>query len=368
MAQFQLTISPNYIPNWGIKEALRELFQNGIDCQNDDPSCEFHADYDPLRRRLILTNLNTVLHRKTLLLGETSKDGVNTIGKYGEGYKLALLVLVRAGMRIQIENGKELWTPRFMKSRVYESELLVIDIAKHPDCGGLQYIIDGIIPDDYAAFKADCLMFHNLETLKGTPGRVILNPEFQGKVFCNGLYVCKIEKLKYGYDIHPKYMTLNRDRTYVSEFNLTWETSRIWSEQKDSKLIYELTKAEANDVQYIQSHMNSGSDTYKEVSEMHYKDFLNTYGKKAVIVETDEQAKIIKAKYGELVPVVKPTIIKEFITTSSTYSILVPSLLDKENISPTQWIEEWIEKHGLAKNDEYIEELLSESENWKRRN
>ena len=90
MPSYQLTISPNYVPNWGISEALREIVQNGIDRENETKGeSKMSIIYDPIQLQLVIGNPGTSLHKRTLLLGETTKDGKSTIGKYGEGYKLA---------------------------------------------------------------------------------------------------------------------------------------------------------------------------------------------------------------------------------------------------------------------------------------
>ena len=34
MKNYELPISPNYVSNWGIKEAIREILQNAIDSDN----------------------------------------------------------------------------------------------------------------------------------------------------------------------------------------------------------------------------------------------------------------------------------------------------------------------------------------------
>ena len=53
-----------------------------------------------------------------LVLGETTKyDNENQIGKYGEGLKLALLVLVRNGHQLEIKTQEQIWTPLSNKAK-----------------------------------------------------------------------------------------------------------------------------------------------------------------------------------------------------------------------------------------------------------
>jgi len=131
MRRFELTINPGYVPSWSYWEGLREITQNIIDQESLDPA-EFHKFiiYDSEKGVLLLGNQNSKLDKNSLLLGTTSKNNSNTIGKWGEGYKLALLVLCRNGVRIEINNGNEIWIPHIIKSKVYNSEILVIDVSK----------------------------------------------------------------------------------------------------------------------------------------------------------------------------------------------------------------------------------------------
>jgi hypothetical protein len=149
--EFLLTISPKYIPAWGKWEALRELMQNVIDRYNEEPRAEIIFTYSPLKQRLIVGNKFSLLERKTLIMGETSKaDNDSAIGKYGEGYKLALMVLLRLGARIRIRTAGEVWAPIIKYSEQFETDLLAIGVIKSKVASeSLLFEIDGITQDDY---------------------------------------------------------------------------------------------------------------------------------------------------------------------------------------------------------------------------
>lgn len=92
---FELTLSKDYTKNWGLQEALREIIQNAIDFSNEEENNIMSINYDEETSTLSIAN-NSILTKKTLLLGYTSKeDNPNSIGCFGEGYKLSLLVLNR---------------------------------------------------------------------------------------------------------------------------------------------------------------------------------------------------------------------------------------------------------------------------------
>lgn len=91
---YELTLTPDYVPDWGFKDAMRELIQNGIDQETLDSNKEFTVDYDRANKILYLKNAdNTYLKRNTLLLGKSSKaNSDDTVGQFGEGYRIHNLI------------------------------------------------------------------------------------------------------------------------------------------------------------------------------------------------------------------------------------------------------------------------------------
>ena len=97
---YELSLVKTYVSRWGMAEAVRELIQNALD--SESPFIyEFEREADGLWA-LRLTSEFTVLTPQTLLLGTTSKaEAEDAIGSFGEGYKIAFLVLTRAGYDVE---------------------------------------------------------------------------------------------------------------------------------------------------------------------------------------------------------------------------------------------------------------------------
>ena len=76
----ELSISENYVPNWGLQEGYREFLQNAIDASLDGK--EFIQWYDSKKGIIRITTKEVGISQSTLLLGESSKQGDNT--KIGE--------------------------------------------------------------------------------------------------------------------------------------------------------------------------------------------------------------------------------------------------------------------------------------------
>ena len=105
MSKIELTISPNYVPTWTYLDAVRELFQNALDQEEQNPENVMRWSYDEDALSLTISNAHSTLSIASLLLGQTSKaDDKSTIGQFGEGYKIATLVLLREGKTITFYN------------------------------------------------------------------------------------------------------------------------------------------------------------------------------------------------------------------------------------------------------------------------
>jgi len=131
--KIELSLAREYVPSWTISDAVRELYQNALDQETQNPLNTMFWNYDATTETLRVGNQHSTLSTNTLLLGATSKaDDENTIGQFGEGYKIATLVLVRNGKRVTFYNygAREVWKPRFVKSRRLNADVLTFFIDK----------------------------------------------------------------------------------------------------------------------------------------------------------------------------------------------------------------------------------------------
>ena len=132
---FELPLTPNYVRDWDFGMAVRELIQNGLGQQSVDAKSLFSVDYDPDTQKLKFTNARSRLKVNTLLLGRSSKSNdEDTVGQFGEGYKIAALVLNRLGKTFTIYNNmmNQIWTSKFKNSRKWLDKLLVFFCRGRP--------------------------------------------------------------------------------------------------------------------------------------------------------------------------------------------------------------------------------------------
>lgn len=242
----ELPLSRDYVRHWGVREAVKELIQNAID--SDSPfEFSFYGD------TLTITSRESSLESRTLILGATSKaDKADKIGSFGEGYKIALLVLTREGLPVYIRNGYYDWVPSFVHSENYGDEVLCI--TEHPAervGQGLEFVIGGLSHQQASDIRESCLLMQAdmPDAIQANQGRIL--PSRPGKLYVGGLYVCDT-KLLYGYDMRPEYLRLERDRMTVSDFDVKWQAKDMWFSTKRWDEIAELMEKETPDLEYAE--------------------------------------------------------------------------------------------------------------------
>lgn len=346
--KFELTLTERYASNWGVQEALRELIQNAIDQETQVEGNILGIDYD--KDVLKISNKNSVLQKKSLLLGFTSKqDDAETIGQFGEGYKIALLVLTRLGHKVTIYNyGKrEVWTSRFVKSRRYEGErVLTIDVEtefiwkKVPD-NNLTIEIEGITEDIYDNLRDRCLLFHEDkgEVLEDDRGEILLEDRYKGRLYVSGLYINNDDSLEHGYNIKPKYLTLGRDRDLVSSFDVYRATSNMWINQDHPRKI-ELIKKDSNDTTYIS---NAWGDTSKLGDEV-YENIKEEHGENIVPVSSQTEYEMVTKEYVTAKPILVNDTMKRLLDDSDKMKDVLENM-EKNELSQEDKYEMWKEKY-----------------------
>lgn len=311
---YELSLTPNYVSDWTFNDALRELIQNGIDQETIRPDNKFSIDYDEGKEVIRLVNKNAKLKISTLLLGKTNKSNdEDTVGQFGEGYKIAALVLNRLGKTFTIYNNerKEIWTSRFKNSAKWGSEILAFYIEKQPDADEKNLVIeighvnwteyDGL-SDIWLGLSAE---YDETEKVETSYGEILLGEEMAGKTYVNGLYVACNEELKYGYNFKVKYINLERDRKACDSWNARQVTAKMIAEamvqgKMEIKTVRRMIEEDTNDVYNME--FNQYCDDIKEVKKM----LINEFDKQNILpmsipVGNAEDARKVKAYGGNAI-------------------------------------------------------------------
>ena len=349
MSKVQLTISPDYVDSWTYVEAVRELFQNALDNEAIAPDNKMFFSYEG--GVLSIGNKSSVLTVDSLLLGSSSKrnDG-RTIGSHGEGYKIALMVLLREGKCVTIYNygANEIWRTRLVKSRKFKGSLLVeVSIERgglivRKGSNNLVIEVKGVTETEYESIKSSNL---NLQSdverlISDGYGSVLLNDKFKGDIFIRGLYVTHIDDLTYGYDLLPDVVHLDRDRKLVDALSMALVTSKVWYYCGDVKELSNLILTDAFDVKYVHIVSGYSAEDYRrnlELSNEIHCLFVEEHGDIAVPVRNNIELQTL-SRGGDTV---KPVIVSDLVSSFLSKVITAPEEL---TMSARDRLRSWFER------------------------
>jgi len=349
---YELSLAKNYVAHWGMVEGVRELLQNAIDSESP-------FEWEFKDGTLLLHSRFSKLEPRTLLLGSTVKaDDAESIGSFGEGYKIAMLVLTRLGYKVTIYNGKSIWRPEFKFNTKYESDMLyVISTSAKVLNRGVTFEVSGLSSCDYDQIVNMCLhMQKEIGEIKQTQyGRILMSKP--GHLYVGGLFICSTG-LKYGYDIEPRHITLERDRQTVSHWNLRETTTKMWFDLEDLDYTIKLMEADIPDL------ADAEYSTPQVVKEACYQHFKSKHPDTVIAKDQSELDELVQkgmkvtvygGYYGKVVQ------------GSAQYQHDVKD--KKLNQTPIQQLEEWFKdnkqhmrRHGIVA----FKKLLIDAKGWRR--
>lgn len=294
--KIQLTIKTTYLPTWDAYCGIRELIQNGKDAEVEH-GATMKVDWynDTLR----ITNDGVTMPTKALLLGHTTKLGNSRlIGKFGEGLKLACLVLVRAGHPVKIRNGSEVWTPTIEHSDTFDEDVLTFNIDKgRANKNRVRVEVGGVNRMAWDKFRK-CFLFLNppkkADVVDTWQGDLLLGEAHKGKVFIKGIFVQTDPDLEFGYDFPDA--ELDRDRKMVQSFDLRYRTKGILLSAVDKvpkMLLGSLTAMLENPTADVEG-INEYGTIPAEVAEKVAEDFTAKHGEDAVPVSSMAESKDVE--------------------------------------------------------------------------
>lgn len=306
---YEITISPNYVSNWGIKEAIREILQNAIDGETNGH--QKIIDYDG--KTLTVTSLGIDLQAKDLILGCSSKsDQDDMIGKYGEGFKLALVVLLRKGMNVEIQNGNKIWIPSFKVSKTFGTQILNIEEVESSG----NELTFSISPVDQQLYNSlldyfPCINDDFGKTVECDNGQILLDKKFKGKMYVEGLYVQTDDNFEYGYNFNSDVVELDRDRKAINYYELRGLTAQsiVTAEECNSEIFDAISKS-CVDVRDIEDVIDEASTSFlEEYREQFYE---KNQLEENTLVATESVMKQLEQMDID-VPVVKGTEIQSYL-------------------------------------------------------
>lgn len=305
-------ISTQYVRDWtGAWPPIRELIQNGEDAKRKGYPLEIKYTKNVEGEGVLhIINQGITMDRDTLVLGNSSKiHDPEMAGKFGEGMKLAWMILLREHRTVWTKVGSERWIPKLAYSADFKSEIMFIDIAPCKFENLIHVKIEGISERDWESIQSKVLSLSPPKSkMSNSRGSILLDPEHQKKLYVKGLYVGELTDAEFGYDLLD--LSLDRDRRVPSKYDIEYEISSLWQEllaedKIDIKSI--IVVLGENNLEGRSLHTYSGSNLASKI----FKYFEEIHESENIILvssTTEEEA----AKHYGLVPVHVSFHVKEF--------------------------------------------------------
>lgn len=275
-------------PDWGVFEGVRELFQNMRDGHLEG----YDMSIDVTSNTTIFMNSSVSLPREALLIGYTTKTGKeNQAGRFGEGLKLGSLVLARAGRSVAIRFGTEIWTPKIAKSKIYNTEVLAVEIKEGlRDCKELRVTID-LSKKEWNDLKHNFLPAVEYNAFKCDHGEILTEPKYKGMIYAKDIFVQEVEKLEYGYNLYK--VKTDRDRRMIDEWDMKGAIRKIWGVacEEDPSFYRAFWNMLADDKRDMGFFRYSSSGISDQIASQIIADFQSEHGENAYPVLHESEAK-----------------------------------------------------------------------------
>lgn len=340
MKKYELSLSRNYVSSWGIEEAIRELLQNAKDSNGEES-----IDIDKSSGIITITNKNTSISSSTLLLGNTSKkDDLDKIGQFGEGYKLAILVLLREGKDISIYNGNKIWNPSFEYSNNFECEVLCITEIDSTG-NDLIFEISGFNDQELDSLENEFLGLNGqaYNSIQTSYGEILTDSSYKGKVFVDGLPVYNDDNFDYGYNFKPCYVTLDRDRKSINIYELKRLTALSVACCIDNfAFVDDVIDGKGRDAEYIKDENIEFNDDFKEKYAKHLMKRFEIKEDDIVISENSSNLiEYVGRKIDKEIKKVPKKIYADILNSQLTYSANIIEEVKKEKDSRDKIADAW---------------------------
>lgn len=317
-----LTMTNNNVAHWGFWEAIRELIQNHLDMEKRN----FYVEDG-------LVNISTFdypMAENTLLVGNSTKrDDETKIGKYGEGYKLACLVLLREGYDVTIRNGLDKWTfieevhPLLDHTCVaVKIEYDVFPNIDETSKNTVTFSVKGLSEYDHLDLQNKYLeketIQNNFEVILDYNGNTLFRGEDFPSVYVNGLFVCTLpENYWFSYNLNPDMVPLDRDRSAVDTWELNWTIARLLEAAEAYDLIADMSENKCPDLheyyspsktKFFSTVTDSLTTVSEKLAELTRERFIQKYGINSFPINENakpEKKKLLsrKAVAAGLVPI-----------------------------------------------------------------
>jgi len=228
-------IGENYLKDWGIQEALREIYQNFIDYGNFTQKIGTIIKYNGIDYvNITLSNNFKPDNFSFLKIGESQKeDKENSIGQHGEGLKMAFLIFLRLNYLIELKANnhiiKPIWSEQPILGTTLALKFIPFDLNN-------KFIISFIIPkSEFDYFNNNLIKKKDIIYSNSYHGDIVDKPV--GNIYSGKLFVCNLKNIKKSYNFPPARLKLDRDRKVPGSFEVSYHSSKINEAQAEINFV-----------------------------------------------------------------------------------------------------------------------------------
>ena len=257
-------ISIDYCSNWSIRDALREFIANALDTDT-----KIRVEYKDDKGRIVDSGDGIRLKHFIFGISEKSKED---IGQFGEGLKVASLVLARNGREVEIQTKGYTYYPTIEHSDEFDTDLFTVYIKKNQRKMGTVISFE-CTEEELAKTKELFSHFRDGRKKTLTTEHLDVFPDESKNIYINGLLTAQMDCL-FGYNIKDKTLVTSRDRNSVDTIRLNQYIKEFLQDTEDESIIEEfLTGWKTNPyyLEYNSSFTPRNPDAWIKVGKKLFK-------------------------------------------------------------------------------------------------
>ena len=317
--KYSLNLSRKYVPNWGAWEVAREVVCNAMDAAPE--TMQIVPDG---ANRLSVTTPTVPGIAELFVIGEGSKaPGGDTIGQFGEGLKMAALAATRSGGSLVLNLPGKCVTFGF--EDVMGVDVLHAHIEANPlFTEGYEAVIEmhGIAFACVGRFLPS-----------RTDGPRDKAHDADMRVYVKGVYIAAMD-LQSLWDWNLNSLEVNRDRSMVTTFNLTWAIGD-WMEDNLTPDMAAQIVAKPDCTEGTKAIKNHKGGNCKLIADA----WRQKHGDRAVIEDDDRQVNKMARREGYTTVKVNESELASLLAYHGVKhaSAVLPESYDLESVDPARF-------------------------------
>lgn len=318
--RYCLNLHPRYVGDWGLWEVAREIYTNAKDASPD------FSMATPDSNTLIISTPTIPEVSELFIMGCGSKTaGDQNIGQFGEGLKLAALVVARSGASLELKLGTSVITFEIAEQFGQPVLFACVEDGQHIEGYQVTLKMEG------AGTALDWRI------IDGAENRMIeKRKDAPLSVYCKGIWICDLPVKNPLFSYNLNEIKINRDRSMAEAWSIQTEAGKALLANLDLTLARRLLRERQS---WESEHALNAVDYMATAAqrEIFAEAFAAEYGDDACIA-TDLEAAAMATTIGS-----RPIVVADPIETILGVSVKrdVDLLKKSQEPEPVEWDDAW---------------------------